>query len=143
MRRIEFGENALCFSNLRGGERRIFVQTQTRMGVDMKLILKILFGAIFLVMLWINVEAALAMNILASFALFGTNPWAVATLYDAYCGFLTFYVWVAYKARAPWTRVTWLVLVMGNLAMSVYVLKELMRLKRDEPAWTMLQRRAA
>jgi hypothetical protein len=145
MRRIEFGENALCFSNLRGGERRIFVQTQTRMGVDMKLILKILFGAIFLVMLWINVKAALAMNILASFPLFGANPWAVATLYDACCGFLTFYVWVAYKERTPWTRVAWFVLVMGlgNLAMSVYVLKELMQLKRDEPAWTMLQRRAA
>ena len=111
----------------------------------MKLILKILFGAIFLVMLWINLKATLTMNILASFPLFGTNPWAVATLYDAYCGFLTFYVWVVYKERTPWTRAVWFVLVMGlgNLAMSVYVLKELVKLRPDEPAWAMLQRRAA
>ena len=111
----------------------------------MKLFLKILFGAVFLVMIWINLKAALAMNILASFPLFGANPWAVATLYDAYCGFLTFYVWVAYKERALGARALWFVLVMGlgNLAMSVYVLKELMRLKPEEPAWAMLQRRAA
>lgn len=111
----------------------------------MKLILKILFGAIFLVMLWINVKAALAMNILASFPLFSANPWAVATLYDAYCGFLTFYVWVAYKERRPCTRAAWFVLVMGlgNLAMSVYVLKELVKLRPDEAAWAVLQRRAA
>jgi hypothetical protein len=111
----------------------------------MKLFLKILFGAIFLVMLWINLKAALAMNILASFPLFGTNPWAVATLYDAYCGFLTFYLWVAYKERTLGARALWFVLVMGlgNLAMSVYVLKELMKLKPDEQAWAVLQRRAA
>jgi hypothetical protein len=111
----------------------------------MKLFLKILFGAIFLVMVWINVKAALAMNILASFPLFGANPWAVATLYDAYYGFLTFYVWVAYKERATWTRVLWFVLVMGlgNVAMSAYVLKELFKLKSEEPAWKVLQNRAA
>ena len=85
------------------------------------------------------------MNILTSSPLFGANPWAVATLYDAYCGFLTFYVWVAYKERALSARALWFVLMMGlgNVAMSVYVLKQLMRLKQDEPAWVVLQRRAA
>lgn len=111
----------------------------------MKLFLKILFGAIFAVMVWINVKAALQMNILASFPLFGANPWAVATLYDAYCGFLTFYVWVAYKERAGWARALWFVLVMGlgNVAMSAYVLKELFKLRPEEPVWKVLQNRAA
>jgi hypothetical protein len=111
----------------------------------MKAFLKILFGAIFVVMVWINLEAARQMNILASFPLFGANPWAVATLYDAYCGFLTFYVWVAYKERALWARGLWFVLVMGlgNVAMSAYVLKELFKLKPGEPAWKVLQNRAA
>jgi hypothetical protein len=140
----------------------------------MKLFLKTLFGSIFLVMLWINLKAALAMNILASFPLFGANPWAVATLYDAYCGVLTFYVWVAYRGeagafgktpvascsgRAPvHGRMGWAchqgwfnaptvglnaVMGLGNLAMSAYVLKELVKLRPDEPAWAMLQRRAA
>jgi len=114
------------------------------MGGEMKLFLKILFGAIFVLMVWINVEAAMRMNILASFPLFSTNPWAVATLYDAYCGFLTFYVWVAWKERALWSRGLWFVLVMGlgNVAMSAYVLKELFKLKPEEPAWKVLQNRA-
>ena len=85
------------------------------------------------------------MNLLASFPLFGANTWAVATLYDAYCGFLTFYVWVAYKERAGWARGLWFVLVMGlgNVAMAAYVLKELFKLKPEEPVWKVLQSRAA
>lgn len=111
----------------------------------MKTALKLLFAAIFVVMVTVNVRAALAMDIRDSFPLFGANPWAVATLYDAYCGFLTFWVWVAYKERAPWSRGLWFLLVMGlgNVAMSAYMLKELFKLKPEEPVWNLLQRRAA
>jgi hypothetical protein len=111
----------------------------------MRIMLKILFTAILLLMLAVNLRASLAMNILDSFPLFGVNPWAVATLYDAYCGFLTFYVWVAYKERQVWARVVWFVLIMGlgNIAMSIYALKELFKLKAGEPAWAVLQRRPA
>ena len=55
----------------------------------MELALKLLFAAIFVVMAWINVKAALAMNNMASLPLYSANQWVVATLYDAYCGFLT------------------------------------------------------
>ena len=111
----------------------------------MKAFLKILFGGICVLMVVVNVRAALAMDIRDSFPLFGANPWAVATLYDAYCGFLTFWVWVAYKERAPWSRGLWFLLVMGlgNVAMSAYVLKELFKLKPEEPAWNLLRRSAA
>ena len=111
----------------------------------MRTILKILFIAILAVMLTVNLQASLAMNILDSFQLFRANPWAVATLYDAYCGFLTFYIWVAYKERRAWARVVWFVLIMGlgNIAMSIYALKELIKLKPGEPVWTVLQRRPA
>jgi len=110
----------------------------------MKLFLKILFGAIFLVMVWVNVEASRQMNLLASFPLFGANPWAVATLYDAYCGFLTFYVWVLYKERRAAMRVLWFLLVMalGNIAVSLYVLIQLFRLPAGESAETILWRKA-
>lgn len=111
----------------------------------MRLFLKLLFIAVFVVMVAVNVRAALAMDIRASLPLFGSNPWAVATLYDAYCGFLTFYVWVAYKERALWAKLLWFVLIMGlgNIAMSSYALKELFRLKAGEPLWKVLERRAA
>ena len=111
----------------------------------MRTMLKILFTAILVVMLTVNLQASVAMNILDSFQLFGANPWAVATLYDAYCGFLTFYMWVAYKERQVWARVVWFVLIMGlgNIAMSIYALKELFKLRPGEPVWAVLQRRPA
>lgn len=111
----------------------------------MRLFLKLLFIAVFVVMVAANVRAAMAMDIRDSLPLFGSNPWAVATLYDAYCGFLTFYVWVAYKERALWAKLLWFVLIMGlgNIAMSSYALKELFRLKAGEPLWKVLERRAA
>jgi len=75
---------------------------------------------------------------------YAANPWAVATLWDACFGFLTFYVWVVYKERKIWARILWFVLIMGlgNIAMSLYVLIQLMRLGRDEPAETVLWRQA-
>ena len=33
------------------------------------------------------------------------NAWTIATLFDAYYGFITFYVWVAYKERRWLPRV--------------------------------------
>jgi hypothetical protein len=107
--------------------------------------LMLLFVAIFVVMVWINLKAALGMDILVSSPLFGAKPWGVATLYDAYCGFLRFYLWVAYQERAVWARALWCALVMGlgNVAMPAYVLKELSKLKPEEPVWKLLQNRPA
>jgi hypothetical protein len=71
------------------------------------------------------------------------HAWTIATLCDAYCGFLTFYAWVFYKERAP-GRIGWFVLIMafGNMAMAGYVLRELGRLGPHEPAHALLLRRA-
>jgi len=61
------------------------------------------------------------------------HPWTGATLWDAYLGFLTFYVWVAYKESRSWTRILWFVLIMGlgSIAISFYVLLQLFRLPKD------------
>ncbi len=63
----------------------------------MKLFLKLLFGAIFLWMTVTTVRTSLTVSLAVAWPSYAANPWAVATLYDAYFGFLTFYVWVAYK----------------------------------------------
>ena len=78
-----------------------------------------------------------------AWASYAANPWAMATLYDAYAGFITFYVWVAYKEVALWKRAGWLVLILalGNIAMSAYVLIQLFQLTADEPASRILFRR--
>ena len=70
--------------------------------------------------------------------------WTIATLVDAYYGFITFYVWVFYKERSAAGRIGWFVAIMllGNMAMAAYVLRELSRLHDDEPVSAMLLRRA-
>lgn len=72
-------------------------------------------------------------NIIAAIARLIKEPWVVATLFDAYFGFLTFFVWVCYKEVKALNKVLWFVaiMVLGNIAMSVYVLLEIHRLKDD------------
>jgi len=69
--------------------------------------------------------------------------WTIATMFDAYFGFLTFYVWVFYKERRWLPRVAWFVaiMVLGNMAMASYVLLQLARLRKDEPASAILAAR--
>lgn len=71
------------------------------------------------------------------------NGWTIATLCDAYFGFVTFYVWVAYKERGWVARIGWLVaiLLLGNMAMAVYVLLQLRRLPAGESMATLLTAR--
>jgi uncharacterized membrane protein YbjE (DUF340 family) len=61
----------------------------------MKLFLKLLFGVIFAWMTVLTIRTSLAVSLWAAWPSYAANPWAIATLYDAYFGFLTFYVWVA------------------------------------------------
>jgi len=108
-----------------------------------KLFLKLLFGSIFLWMTVTTVRTSLGASLWAAWPSYAANPWAVATLYDAYFGFLTFYVWVAYKESSARSRVLWFVAIMGlgNIAISLYMLIQLMRLQPDEPAEAILRRR--
>jgi hypothetical protein len=108
----------------------------------MKTALKLLFGGIFVWMVVMTVRTSLQVSLWSSLDSFAGNPWAVATLYDAYFGFITFWVWVAYKESALWARLLWLVLILalGNIAMSFYVLIQLFRLKADQPVEAVLFR---
>ena len=108
----------------------------------MKTVLKFLFGGIFVWMTVLTIRTSLTMSIWEAWDSYAANPWAVATLYDAYFGFLTFYVWVAYKETTLWARVLWLVLILGlgNIGMSLYVLIKLFQLKPDQPAEALLYR---
>ena len=109
----------------------------------MKLFLKLLFGTIFVWMTILTIRTSLTVSLWAAWSSYAANPWAIATLYDAYFGFLIFYVWVAYKEQSMWSRVVWFVLIMclGNIVTSLYMLIQLMRLRPEEPAETILWRR--
>ena len=73
------------------------------------------------------------------------NLWTIATLLDAYFGFITFYVWVLWKETRVLPRALWFIAIMalGNMAMSAYVLRQLARLKESDSMGTLLAARNA
>ncbi len=111
----------------------------------MKMLLRFLFGGIFVFMVVMTIRTGLSVSLSAAWPSYAANPWAMATLYDAYFGFITFYAWVFYKEPSVWARVLWFLLIMGlgNIAMSFYLLIQLFRLRADESAATILLRRTA
>lgn len=70
------------------------------------------------------------------------HPWFIATMFDTYFGFLTFYVWLAWRETSWRARVLWLlaILALGNIAMSSYVLLIVWRLPPDAPLSRVLLR---
>src|SRR5450432_3045468 len=91
--------------------------------------LRLLFSAILVSMLIVTSWASMHQSMFAWGGL-TTGPdryWTMATVMDAYCGFLTFYVWVLYKETRALPRALWFVAIMsfGNMAMSLYVLIQL------------------
>ena len=73
------------------------------------------------------------------------HPWFVATLFDTYFAFLTFWLWLAWREGSWAARIGWLVaiLLLGNIAMAAYVLLQLARLPADAPLSRLFERRAA
>jgi hypothetical protein len=113
----------------------------------MRLLLKILFAAILLWMIGMTTYVSLHKSILLAGSEFSWagSPWAVATLFDAYFGFVTFFVWVCFKERSLASKLIWFVLIMalGNIAMSSYVLIQLFKLKPEEPLSRLLLGKAS
>ena len=74
-----------------------------------------------------------------------THPWFIATLFDAYWAFIAFYVWVAWKEQSTAARIGWFVAIiaLGNIAMAVYMLRELFAVPADGPLDPVFTRRNA
>lgn len=72
-----------------------------------------------------------------------THPWFIATLFDAYWAFIAFYVWVAWKEQSAAARIGWFVAIiaLGNIAMAVYMLRELFAVPSNGPLDPVFTRR--
>ncbi len=107
-----------------------------------KTTLKILFSCVFLAMLICTGWASSQESLLQWGALRTGQDryWTIATLMDAYFGFFTFYVWVLFKESRWLPRIAWFLAIMflGNMAMSAYVLLQLIRLRPDQSASAIL-----
>jgi hypothetical protein len=111
----------------------------------MLLPLRLLFLLILAAMLWVTTWASLRCPLFAVPREIYGHPWFVATLFDAYGGFITFFVWVCYKETTWLARAAWFVAIMllGNIAMASYCLLELFRAPRETPLADLLTRRHA
>lgn len=96
--------------------------------------LKILFGSIFAFMIASTINASYKSNLFEVLPMLLDQPWTVMTLYDAYFGFITFYVWVYYKESSIVSRILWFVLIMllGNITISLYVLIKLFKIEKED-----------
>jgi Protein of unknown function (DUF1475) len=104
--------------------------------------LRALFGLILISMIGVTAWASQDRSVFQAFGELARDPWGLATLADAYFGFLTFYVWVYYKERTATARGLWLLLILafGNIAMSLYVLLRLWRLPKGASVESLLLR---
>jgi hypothetical protein len=72
------------------------------------------------------------------------HPWFVATLFDTYFAFFTFWLWVAYKQRGWGSRIAWLIAIflLGNIAMATYMLIQLFKVPASATAEDLILRRS-
>ena len=105
--------------------------------------LRIAFSVILLAMLCVTTWASGVVALWKMPREVATHPWFIATLFDTYFAFLTFWVWVAYKEVSHVARTGWLIaiLLLGNIAMAIYMLRELFRVPADARLETILLRR--
>jgi hypothetical protein len=99
------------------------------MNIRVKTFLICLFALMFGCMTAATIRATMLRSVFDNGALIG-DVWFQATLLDAYLGFVTFFVWVAWKEGTVARGLIWFVLIMslGNIAMSGYMLWQLLRL---------------
>ena len=102
----------------------------------MILFLRLLFVIVIASMLWATTRAGMNQS-LGDFARSATirDPWVIATLFDAYWAFVSFYVWIAWKEQSLAARVLWFVaiILLGNFAMAAYMLRELFAVSARAP----------
>ena len=90
--------------------------------------LRALFLVILASMLWVTTWASMQCPLFSVPRAVATHPWFVATMFDAYWGFITFFVWVCYRQTAWTARIAWFfaIVALGNIAMSSYCLAALL-----------------
>jgi hypothetical protein len=105
--------------------------------------LRALFAVVLASMLWVTTWAGLHCPLFAVPRSVATHPWFIATLFDAYWGFITFFVWVCYRQTSWIARAAWFVAIiaLGNIAMSTYCLAALSQLPAGSHLSDVLTRR--
>lgn len=104
--------------------------------------LRVFFAVVFLSMIAVTSWAGLQVPLWSIPRAVGGHPWFIATLFDAYWGFFTFFAWLCYKETAWLSRALWFVAIvlLGNMAMAAYGLAVTLRVPAHAPAADVLLR---
>jgi len=105
--------------------------------------LRTVFAVVFISMVGVTSWASLHTPLSEIPAEVFSHPWFIASLVDAYWGFVTFFVWVAWKEPRAAARGLWFIAIMllGNLAMSLYLLRELFAIQTSTQLHLVVSRR--
>ena len=79
------------------------------------------------------VTAKEGLNVLHGYITVCSEPWGLATMFDAYFGFLAFWLYVAWREQTVASRLGWFVALMllGNFAIAAYALICLFKAKGE------------
>ena len=68
--------------------------------------------------------AGKGLNVFGGYVTVCSEPWGLATMFDAYFGFLAFWLYVAWREQSVASRIGWFVALMllGNFAIAGYAL---------------------
>ena len=105
--------------------------------------LKVLFVCLFFWMTWVVVDTSLRSNLFEEWNSLASIPWMTATLKDFYANVVVLFLWVCWKETSHFSKVVWLILLvsLGSIATTLYVLIQLFRLKPGEGVRELIIRR--
>jgi hypothetical protein len=68
--------------------------------------------------------AGKGLNVIGGYVTVCSEPWGLATMFDAYFGFMAFWLYVAWRENSNVARLSWFVALMllGNFAIAGYAL---------------------
>lgn len=104
-----------------------------KVATNMKTLMTVFFSGVLVSMLIVTTWASLHEDVFTGGGKILREPWGIATLADTYFAFLTFYAWVLYKEQSKLLKSVWLVLILllGNIAMAIYVLMQIKNSKKN------------
>lgn len=99
---------------------------------------------VLLAMISVTTWSSLEKGVGEGFRYVFAERWGIATLFDAYFGFAAFFLWVIYKESSAVSRILWGIglVIFGNIAIAIYLLKEARKLKASDGAEILLVRRS-
>ena len=91
-------------------------------------------SVVFVWVVFVVVETSLQSNLFEEWGYLMSIPWMKATLWDFYANIFVLLLWVYYKESHIATKVLWTVLfiTLGSIAVTGYVLLQLMKLKTGD-----------